>query len=188
MAWPEAGLEICSSFFWANRLFFSKKWANERFTKKNERLAYFWWATWANSSWTLILVSDLSESLMVAHFWWAAWAIRSHHSLKKREWAITCFFKHTKNVPKNLILDFLEFCSFNMSDLSESLTVAHFSWVTWAIGSQLLLCPERSERIAHSCSFDFSNLSKWANKRWANERIPSPGLRAGKWMSREAWE
>ena len=61
----------------------------------------------------------------------------------------------------------------------------HLSWATWAICSQLLLSSERPERYAHGRSFVLSDLSKsltvahliwakWANERWANERIPSP--------------
>ena len=51
------------------------------------------------------LVSDLSDLLTslffgeqpeqfahIAHFWWATWAIRSHPSLKMREWANRSFF------------------------------------------------------------------------------------------------
>ena len=67
-------------------------------------------------------------------------------------------------------------CSFVLSDLSSLLTVAHFLWATWVICSRSLICLERSERIAHSRSFDLSKMSKWANERWANERIPSPGF------------
>ena len=46
-------------------------------------------------------------------------------------------------------------CSFVLSDLSDSLKVAHFLWATWAICSRSLI---------------------WfvLNERWANERIPSP--------------
>ena len=47
--------------------------------------------------------------------------------------------------------------------------VAHLSWATWAIRSQLLICLVRSERIAHRSSFDLSEMSDWAK-----ERIPSP--------------
>ena len=54
------------------------------------------------------------------------------------------------------------------------------TWGTWAIRSQSLICPERSEQIAHSRSFDLSDLSKWANERWANEQIPSPGISSQK--------
>ena len=61
--------------------------------------------------------------------------------------------------------------SFIMIDLSELLTVALLTWATWAIRSQLLICLEQYERIAHRRSFDLSN---WANERWANERIPNP--------------
>ena len=50
--------------------------------------------------------------------------------------------------------------------LSELLTVDHLSWATWAIHSQLLICPEQ---ITHSRSFDLSNLSEWANGQ-----IPKP--------------
>ena len=44
-------------------------------------------------------------------------------------------------------------------------------------GSRSLICLERSEWIAHSRSFDLSEMSEWANEwwaneRWANERIP----------------
>ena len=67
-----------------------------------------------------------------------------------------------------MILDF--FCqnfwskslisSFIMSDLSESLTVAHLSLATCAIRSQSLICLEQPERFAHSRSFVLSNLSE----------------------------
>ena len=56
-------------------------------------------------------------------------------------------------------------CSFEMSTLSDLLTVALFksllTWATWAICSQSLSCPDGSEQIAHSLS-DLSNLSNWA--------------------------
>ena len=52
--------------------------------------------------------------------------------------------------------------------MSDSLMAALLTWATWAIRSLLLICPERSERIAHSCSFDLSDLSKWEMSEWAN--------------------
>ena len=78
-----AGLGIRSFDFRANRSYFVKKWANERFALKNERFTHL-----------LILgerperfaqncsfpLSDLSKSLMGTHLWWATWAIRSHRS------------------------------------------------------------------------------------------------------------
>ena len=67
-------------------------------------------------------------------------------------------------------------CSFVMSNLSNSLTVALLTWATWVICSQSLICHEQSEQIAHSHSFDLSDLSKWVNELWANEPIPSPGF------------
>ena len=68
-----------------------------------------------------------------------------------------------------------------MSDLIESLMVAHLSWAPWANRSRSLIC---LERFTHSRSFILSDLSKsltvayfiwakWANEQWANERIPS---------------
>ena len=84
------------------------------------------------------IMSDLSKLLTVPHLSWATWAICS------------------------------QYCnSFVLSNLSESLTVAHFSIATWAICSQALNCSERSDWINHSCSFDLSNLSEWANEQWA---------------------
>ena len=139
------------------------------------------------------LVRDLSDSLMVAHFdeqpeqfahiahvWWVTWAIRSHRSclvshlndllisvIKKREWANRSLFLNQKTFIKHT---------------KKSLTVAHLSWATWAICSQLLFRYEGPERFAHSRLFVLSDLSKlvtvahflWA--KWANERIPSPGV------------
>ena len=72
--------------------------------------------------------------------------------------------------------------SFIISDLSESLTVALLSWVTWAIRSQSLFCHEQPERFAHSRSFILSDLSKslkvthliwviWANEGLGNEQM-----------------
>ena len=84
--------------------FFAKKWANEWFAQKMSDLlicsflvsdltdllmvAHFWWATWANRSWSLIfdkqcewipynrsfVLSDLIELLTVAYLIWAIWA------------------------------------------------------------------------------------------------------------------
>ena len=74
-------------------------------------------------------------------------------------------------------------CSFVLSHVSDSLTVAHFLWAAWAIRSQLLICLQRSERIAHSRSFDLSEMSEWVNERWANEQIPSPDF-LNNWVQR----
>ena len=35
--------------------------------------------------------------------------------------------------------------------------------------SNLLICPQQPERIAHICSFVLRDLSEWANERWAND-------------------
>ena len=55
--------------------------------------------------------------------------------------------------------------SFPLSDMSNSLTVAHLSWSILANRSQLLIWFELNEWM-----------SKWTNERWVNERIPSPGF------------
>ena len=60
--------------------------------------------------------------------------------------------------------------SFVTSGLSDLLTVALLTWVTWAVCSQSLMCPEWSEGIANSRSFDLSNLSEWAMSKWAKSQ------------------
>ena len=95
--------------------------------------AHFWWATWANRSWPLIFGEQPERFAHIANFWWADWVI---------------------HVPKITIL--VKFCSANRSShflwakerfaqkkraihsfiISESLTVAHLSWATWAIRSR----------------------------------------------------
>ena len=141
----------------------------------------------------LFLVSDLSDLLTslifgerserfahIAHKKWGNEQIA--HFLQK---------KRILNILNNNVLDvfsqkFLReslIRSFIMSNLSESLTVAHLSWVTWAICSRWLIFLERAERFAHSRSFVLSNLSEsltvahliWA--KWANEQM------SDEWMS-----
>ena len=164
---------------------------NEQFPQKNERFAHFLWPTWAIRSWLFIFGERPEQFGHIAHFWWVTWAIQSHRSLKKREWV-------NRNVPKNTIL--VKFfkriaclliyherperiangCSFVMSDLSNSLIVTLLTWATWAIRSQLLICPERSEQIAHSAHLIWAIWAneQWANERWANERILRPDFLA----------
>ena len=43
--------------------------------------------------------------------------------------------------------------SFLLSDLSDSLTIAHFLWATWANRSGLLIFGELPERFAHIAHF-----------------------------------
>ena len=59
------------------------------------------------------------------------------------------------------------FCHERPEGFTHTLTVTLLSWVTWAIPSQLLICPEQ---IACSRSLKWAILSKWVN-----ERIPNPG-------------
>ena len=102
-----SGLEIRSLVFWANCVFFAKKWANERFVKKS-----------SDSLYCSFLVSDQSGLLIFgerpeqfAHSAHLSWAERDAHGR-----------------------------SVVMSDLSDSLTVAHLYGVTCAICSQMLIC------------------------------------------------
>ena len=74
-----------------------------------------------------------------AHLSWATWVNRSR-LLICHEW------------PERFAND----CSFDMSNLSDLLTVAHLSWVIWANPSQSLI-------------------SFGQNERMSNERITSPG-------------
>ena len=104
-----------------------------------QSFAHFWWATWANHSLRSFLVSNLSDLLA---------------SLIKKEWMskllVFCEWKSKWVIcsKKRAI------CSFIMSDLSESLTVAHLSWAIWANRTQLLIWSEGSEQM-----------SKWANSQ-----------------------
>ena len=97
-----------------------------------------------------------------SHFWWATWAIRS--------WSLI-----SSEGPERIAHG----RSFLVSDLNKLLMIAHFLWGTCANGSWWLIFGEGSEWIAHSCSFDLSEMremSKWANERWENERVPSPEI------------
>ena len=70
--YKNTGLGIRSSVFRANRSFFAKKLANERFALKNERFPHsliFGERLERFAHGCSFLVSDLSESLMVTHFW-----------------------------------------------------------------------------------------------------------------------
>ena len=133
-------------------------------------VAHFWWATWAICSHCSFLVSDLSNSLTSLlkkevmckslvfylnvqktyqkiwfyNFSQIFWANRSFAHLSWETWA---------NRSQSLIFQkqpeqFAHSRSFDMSDLSDSLTVAHLSWVIWANRSQSLIWFERSERMS----------------------------------------
>ena len=174
---------------WAIR---SKKWVIHSF-------AHFWWAKCAILSHRSFPLSDLSESLMIAHFWWAKWVICSHCSFDLREMSDSRFthIAHQKRgneqkwAIRSLIQNFLSkslIHSFPLSNLSKLLMVAHLSWATWVIRSRSLICLERYERIAHSHSFDLSEMSQWSNERmsewamseWANSQ-------PWKWLNITLW-
>ena len=123
-------------------------WANCSFT-------HFSWATWANCSWLLIFGEQPERFAHMAHFWWATWAMRSHRSLKKREWAnCSCLFYYKKRL-KNTIL-----------------VKVFWAMSKWA-NSQLLF--ERSEWMSKWALSEFSAL----NFLQVGVRPTGPG--AGHW-------
>ena len=123
-------------------------WANCSFT-------HFSWATWANCSWLLIFGEQPERFAHMAHFWWATWAMRSHRSLKKREWAnCSCLFYNKKRL-KNTIL-----------------VKVFWAMSKWA-NSQLLF--ERSEWMSKWALSEFSAL----NFLQVGVRPTGPG--AGHW-------
>ena len=139
--------------FWPNRSFLAKKWANEWFNKKNERFTY-----------SLIFGEQPERLAHIVHFWWATWAIRSHCSLKNREWVNHSFFK--KLTVHKIIQKAYQKYNFNQ----------FFEWINrflwgkeeWAIRS--FIYHEQPEQIAHSRSFFMSDLSDWltvAHLSWA---------------------
>ena len=55
----------------------------------------------------------------------------------------------------------------NLADLADLADMCP----SMAICSQALICPGQSERLAHSRSFDLSDLSKWANEQMSDEQM-----------------
>ena len=107
-------------------------------------------------------------------------------SLRRNEW-IFCFLKNfLKTVKTYKKYEFFDF-------LSESLIFCERKWKminllkNLAIRWQSLSFPERPERILYIHSFVLSDLSEWANERWANERIPSPVKKHILWQTNAAW-
>ena len=105
-----------------------------------------------------------------------------------------------KKMSYSLILSFL------VSNLSDSLMIAHFLWGTWANRSWSLIFGERSEQIAHDRSFPLRDLCKWlmvAHFWWGiwmnrsqlliwfernegNEQMSKWAMR--KWASSQPWD
>ena len=102
-----------------------------------------------------VIQNNLSK-LIVFCEWKSKWVIHS-----KKEWIAHLLFYHERIAHSH---------SFVLSILKDSLMVALLSWATWALRSQLLICPERSEWMAHSCSLKLAILSKWAMSEWANSQ------------------
>ena len=146
-------------------------------------IAHFWWVTWAICSHHSLKKRDWlncsfkkniqKNTILVKFFVRIARFLRAKdwkeqisnllrknkrfaHSLNYHEWAwvncsllIICHERPERFTPSR---------SFDMSDLSDLLTVAHLSWAIWANHSQSLIWFEQSERMSE----------------WANEQIPKP--------------
>ena len=103
------------------------------------------------------LVNDLSEWLHGCSFLVSDLSDSLTSLIKKREWALVCFFKRIKSVPKNMVL---------VKTFFANRSFAHLSWATWANRSRWLICHEWPEQYAHGRSFDMSDLSdlhSWAS-------------------------
>ena len=146
LSWPTWA--ICS-----HGCFKKRKWANGSFKKKTykktfknvpkiwfyskkfERIApFFYLSEWA-------IRTQKTERFAVLS--WATWANRS-----------LSLFCHEQ--PER----FNHGCSFVMSDLSNLLTVPHFSWTIWAIHSQSLICPQWSEQMSNEQMSEIPTLQK----------------------------
>ena len=99
------------------------------------------------------LVSDLSESLILFSLKKRIQNIQKTKILatKKNLWIANWLIYHER--PER----FAHSHSFDMSDLSNSLTVAHLSWAIWANRSQSLIWFEQNERMR--------KMSEWANEQ-----------------------
>ena len=157
--------------------------------RKNERIAQFRSFPLISSFW----VSDVCESLIslksnercerMAHFAHQKWATMSDslRSLRGNE----RMSDSLKKMSDSLIRSFL------VSDLSQSLTIAHFLWATWANCSWSLIFGQRNERLPQIAHFKLSDLSdslmvahlSWAI--WANCSQWLIWFERNEWMSDE---
>ena len=155
-----------------NQIFFSEssgfcerksEWAIRSKKTRNSLICSFLWATWATS---LIEKEGISKShvlknlqknvLTKFHFSQICWANRLLFVSKR---ANERFAQKNEQFAHLLVYNerlerIAHGGSFDMSDLSNSLTVAHLSWAIWANRSQLLIWFERSEWM-----------SEWANSQ-----------------------
>ena len=102
--------------------------------------------------------------------WWRYWFQQGW------EFAHRFFERIARFLPKNEQMSYLLkkmsdslIRSFLVSDLSDSLTIAHFLWAPWANRSRTLIWFKR-------------------NERWANERIPSPGFQWAYRLQTSNWK
>ena len=118
------------------------------------------------------LVSNLSNLLTLLIFGEQPERFAHIAHWKRGNERIARFFLTYKKCTKNTILV--------QKILSESLIfheqpeqIALLTWAIWAIRSQLLICPEW---IAHSRSFDLSDLSEWENSQPCIFELVKPWL------------
>ena len=152
-------------------------------------VAHFWWATWAirerfahmavlkrANERMAHLKKKLTKKLLKTYikydfiqkiwancsfFYLSEWAIRTQKTerfavLSWATWANRSLWLFCHEQPER----FTHGCSFVMSDLSNLLTVAHFSWTIWAIHSQSLICPQWSEQMSNEQMSEIPTLQK----------------------------
>ena len=145
-------------------------------------VTHFWWATWAICShhslkkrkWAnhSFFSKNLQKKNILVKFCWA----NSFFCELKSKWAICSEKKSNLLIyheqPEQIAHSHSFFisdlrnsltshgCSFGMSNLSDSLTVTHLSWLIWANCSQLLIWfePSDSERMSNKRMSKFPTL------------------------------
>ena len=148
-----------ANFLWA--MWANRSWSliNGERPEQFAHIAHFWWATWAIHShhslkkreWVNCSFKKPTKNTILVKFFWVnrsfLWAKeRMSNSLRKNEQFAHLVIYHER---------FAHSHSFVMSDLSESLTVAHLTWGIWAN----------------------EQMSKWAMSEWA---IPNPAKKQSK--------
>ena len=146
---------------------------------KNEQFAHFWWVTWAICSWLLIFGERPEQFAHITHdkrgneeiaLFYVQYKKRTKNtiSVKFFDWIAHLSWATWANCSRSLIChewpeQFTHSCSFNISDLSDSLTVAYLFWAIWANHSQMLIWFEQSERMSKFPAlekFDFAVCSR----------------------------
>ena len=138
--------------FLSESLVFCKKMSEWAICKKNKQFTHslsFGERPEQNAHGHSFLGSDLSELHMVARFFKNRYKKRTKkYYFSQIFWSKSLFFV-SKRVNEWFAQIKRVIGSFIISNLSKSLTVAHLTWVTWAIHSQSLICPFLTSSFVH---------------------------------------